>query len=99
MILFIILGFSKSIIAILDSRYILLVIIVLLGAALFILGILEFEEVSLKENILDIIISIFTGDFEFTTIFIILFGLFLLITGIIGLINGPDSIGMEQLPN
>lgn len=92
--MFVVLGISKSIMPFLDPRYILLIIIIALGTLFFIFGILVFKEKSLRRNILGIILSIITGTFEFTSFFAILFGLFLLLAGIIGLIKGANTLDL-----
>ncbi|TDX46341.1 hypothetical protein [Orenia marismortui] len=95
MIIFCILYFSEVIRPFFDPRYILLFVLLLLGMLLLLFGILNFEEISLREHILDIIFSAFTGSLEFTNLFAIFFGLLLVIIGILGFVNGLDWLGME----
>lgn len=80
-----------------DPRYILLVVVMLIGLCFTIIAIIRFRERSLAYNIFDSILDVILGLFQFSNLFLFLLGLVLLLSGIYGLIHGPDSIGMQKL--
>ena len=76
-----------------DPRYVLLVIVTLIGLCFTLISYFEFRKKSFVHNFFDAIL----GMFQFSNLFIFLLGLGLLLAGIYGLIHGPDSIGMQKL--
>ncbi|MCC5911923.1 MAG: hypothetical protein JJT76_16010 [Clostridiaceae bacterium] len=93
--IFVILGFSQSIKQVIDPRYILLVLLTILGSIIFIFSYLDFKSYSIGENLADIVISILTGTFGITNVFGLLLGLFFVIIGVLGFVHGPDWLGMK----
>jgi len=90
--MFLVLYISDYIKPFFDPRYLLLVIVLILGALTIAFGISILSRHSIGANITDILVN-----FEYSSLFFILFGLFIVIIALLGLINGPESIGMETL--
>ncbi|HWI55113.1 MAG TPA: hypothetical protein VNT57_05445 [Desulfobacteria bacterium] len=94
--MFVILSLSEHIKRFIDPRNILLYILLALGYFLFTWAFAELRQQSVGENILDTILSIIFGHFELSAMAGFIFGLLLMAFGILGIINGPDWLGMEK---
>ncbi|MDR5658490.1 hypothetical protein RH915_03205 [Serpentinicella sp. ANB-PHB4] len=88
--IFVILYFSDYISPFMDLRYILLIAVIFLGLLSISFGVFIFSEQSLGDNIIDTLIN-----FGISGVFSIVFGGFLIIIAILGLVFGPDWLGME----
>lgn len=69
-------------------RPILFILTIMSGIIVLIIGYKQIKDRSTKENILDVILSIFLGDFDTTGIGTFLIGLALIIFGIMGIALG-----------
>ncbi len=69
-------------------RIILLILMIISGILILSIGYKQIKSQSAKENILDVILSFFLGDFDLTGVGAFLIGLAIIILGIIGVVIG-----------
>ncbi|QNO14093.1 hypothetical protein HYG86_04555 [Alkalicella caledoniensis] len=64
-----------------------MVIVIFIGIVMFALGLTMIRKKSITENILDVIIDSLTGTFFFSEVGLMLFGLLLIVLGLVELFN------------